>query len=369
MIEPGRSNGTAQATAPISKVTKLPSAKPPKRRKPRALPDDLLWRSSEEAARRLALKSLGAARTAERRLDDRFDREALHDFRVAVRRLRSVLRAYKVELAEVVSPKDRKRLRTIQRATGAGREAEVALKWLKKQHGTLAPEHVAGLNWLSAILLERRRRCSNDLDAQLRASFRTLIDQMEERLAIMRSEQNLLTENTVASFARCAGDLTDAHADELQRVLGHIANLDDTERLHEGRICGKRLRYLLEPLRPYVNEAQPIVKRTKQLQDVLGDLNDVHVLMSEIDTAIQRSMSERADRIRRALAGRDFERARREAVMIEWSGLLELHLRLETERTELIATLRDNWLSGGLDLLVSKARGLARHLRHLDQPN
>jgi len=103
----------------------------------------------------LALKCLAAARTAERRLDDPFDREALHDFRVSIRRLRSLLRAYRPQLEAAVRTKDRKRLRAIQQATGGGREAEVALEWLTKQHGDLAPEHLAGLNWLSALRLER----------------------------------------------------------------------------------------------------------------------------------------------------------------------------------------------------------------------
>ncbi|MEM7138937.1 MAG: CHAD domain-containing protein [Myxococcota bacterium] len=333
------------------------------------LPNDLLWRSDEEAARRLALKALTGARAAERRLDDQFDREALHDFRVGVRRLRSVLRAYKAELQDAVRPKDRRKLRAIQRATGAGREAEVALKWLKKQHRTLAPDHLVGLNWLSAMLLDRRRRCTEDLDDALRSSFRDLAADLESRLAVMRSEQNLLSEHAKANFAQRVGTLTEQHANELQVVLGQIANLDDSERLHDGRIAGKRLRYLLEPLRPYVNEAQQVVKRTKQLQDVLGDLNDVHVLTQEIDAALSVSMKERGDRIRVSLRAHDLDRAQRDAAASEWSGLIELYTRLEADRTELLATLRDRWLGGELEVLVSQARDLARLLRQLDRPS
>ena len=46
---------------------------------------------------------------------------------------------------------------------------------------------------------------------------------------------------------------------------------------------------------------------------------------------------------------------------------VELYERLENERRELIAHLRDRWLGGDLDALVSKARGLAHRLRELDQ--
>lgn len=342
-------------------------AKHPSARRSGSLPDDLLLRSDEEAARRLALKKLSAARAAERRLEDRSDPEALHDFRVAIRRLRSVLRAYRSQLADAVSNKDRKRLRTIQRATGSGREAEVALEWLTKQQGDLAAEHLAGVNWLAATLLERRRACAKTLDAELRQEFRTTAANLEERLAIMRSEQNLLSEHSHVRVARTLANLTEAHATDLLVQLGQIARMDDAEQLHQARITGKRLRYLLEPIRAYVKEAQGVVKGSKVLQDVLGDLNDVHVLMAEIDRAFEASMTQKASRIRDSLKRGDFERARREASMSEWIGLVELHRRLEAERRSLIAQLRDRWLDGELDTLVARARDVAYQLRSIDQ--
>lgn len=342
-----------------------PAPKRPKRRS--TLPEDLLFRSDEEAARRLALKSLAAARAAERRLDDRFDREALHDFRVSIRRLRSLLRAYRPQLGSAVRPKDRKRLRNIQRATGGGREAEVALEWLTKQHANLAPEHLAGLNWLSALQLERRRRCAENLDAEVRESFRRLAARLQERLAVMRTEQNLLADQPYVSFARTLANLTEAHATDLLVNLGQIASMDDADTLHRARILGKRLRYLLEPIRAYAEGAQSIVKRSKRLQDVLGDLNDVHVLMREIEQSLETSMQLKAERVRDSLHRGDFDRARREASVSEWAGLVELYVRLDRERRVLVAQLRDKWLSGDLDALVVQARDLAQQLRGLDQ--
>ncbi|MFW2387576.1 MAG: CHAD domain-containing protein [Polyangiales bacterium] len=332
------------------------------------LPDDLLFRSDEEAARRLALKSLAAARAAERRLDDRFDREALHDFRVAIRRMRSILRAYKPQLESAVRPKDRRRLRDIQRATGGGREAEVALEWLTKQHSSLGPEHLAGLNWLSALLLERRRHCAEALDTELRSNFRRSAQKLEERLAVMRSERNLLADQPHATFARTLANQTEAHATDLLVNLGQIVSVEHTEQLHDSRIVAKRLRYLLEPLRAFTSGAQSVVKRSKKLQELLGDLNDVHVLMREIDQSFEASMQQKAVHLRDSLRKGDLERARREAGVSEWAGLVELYTRLEQERRELIATLRDKWLGGDLDALVSRARALAHELRDADRP-
>jgi CHAD domain-containing protein len=349
-----------------AEVAALPPVERPQARWSSALPDDLLLRNDEEAARRLALKSLAAARAAERRLDDRFDPAALHDFRVATRRLRSLLRAYRPQLETAARAKDRKRLRAIQRATGAGREAEVALQWLTKQQADLAPEHLAGLNWLSATLLERRRRCAEALDSEVRESFRRIAARMEDRLAIMRSEQNLLTEHRQRSFALTLAGLTEEHATDLLVNLGHIPSMDHAEQLHQARIACKRLRYLLEPVRAYASEAQSIVKDCKQLQDLLGDLNDMHVLMREIDSALEASMQHKAGRVRASLRKGDVERARREASVGAWPGLVELHGRLDKQRREIIAQLRDRWLDGDLDALVARARSLAQHLRTLE---
>jgi CHAD domain-containing protein len=315
----------------------------------------------------LALKSLTAARAAERRLDDRFDRESLHDFRVSIRRLRSLLRAYRPQLDTAVRAKDRKRLRAIQRATGGGREADVALEWLTKQQASLGPEHLAGLNWLSALLLERRRKCAEDLDGKVRATFRRTAEKLEERLAIMHSEHNLLAEQPHVTFARTLANLTEAHATDLLVNLGQIASMEHAEQLHQARITSKRLRYLLEPIRAYADQAQSVVKRSKRLQDVLGDLNDVHVLMREIDQSFEASMQQKARRVRDSLRRGDIERARRETSVSEWGGLVELYDRLEKERRELIGQLRDRWLGGDLDALVARSRDLAQQLRAIGQ--
>jgi len=301
-------------------------------------------------------------------LDDRVDREALHDFRVAIRRLRSQLRAYRPQLETAVRAKDRKRLRAIQRATGAGREAEVGLEWLGKQHGDLAPEHLAGLNWLSSVMLERRRKCGESLDSELRTSFRRTAEKLEERLAVMWSEQNLLAEEPHVSFGRTLANQVEAQATDLLVILGQVVSVEHTERLHEARIVAKRLRYLVEPIRAYAGEAQLVVKRTKKLQELLGDLNDVHVLMREIDQSFEGSMQQKAVRLRDCLRRADLERARREASVSEWAGLVELYGRLEQERRELLATLRDRWLAGDLDSLVARARDLAHELRVADRP-
>ena len=59
------------------------------------IPADLLARPAEEAVRRLALVQLERAAAARSQLVEGDREEALHDFRVALRRLRSLLRSHR----------------------------------------------------------------------------------------------------------------------------------------------------------------------------------------------------------------------------------------------------------------------------------
>src|SRR5438034_4318112 len=92
---------------------------------------DLLEEPVERAAREIALRLLDKVEKERRRLDEPDDVEALHDFRVAVRRLRSWLRAFKGPLRGSVSGRHRDTLRAVARATNAGRDAEVHVEWLR----------------------------------------------------------------------------------------------------------------------------------------------------------------------------------------------------------------------------------------------
>ena len=72
------------------------------------------------------------------------DVEALHDFRVAIRRLRSLLRAYQ-DLTDAAIPRRLRRgLRALARATNASRDLEVKLAWLEAEKASLKPRERTG---------------------------------------------------------------------------------------------------------------------------------------------------------------------------------------------------------------------------------
>src|ERR1700720_4997311 len=88
---------------------------------------EILERSPEEGARRLALASPHQAGGPLPRLADPEDGEALHDLRVALRRLRSCLDSYEDQLGDSVPRKLSRRLRRLPPATRPGPEPRVTI--------------------------------------------------------------------------------------------------------------------------------------------------------------------------------------------------------------------------------------------------
>lgn len=313
---------------------------------------DLLQRSPEEAARRIALACLAEAHAASRRLDDREDAEALHDFRVAIRRLRSTLRAWKGPLSASISRKHRRSLRRLQEATGAGRDAEVALEWLAEQRQTLHPSHRRGHDWLADELSGRHGAAMEHASEKLRHDFDELEGKLERRLE--RMEIHLLQPVDRERFAGALADQTRAALQRITALLGEIESAEDQRICHEARIAVKRLRYLVEPARGEASSTKAVVARCKALQDVLGDLNDAHVLREELGAALESAVAEQARRLHALARDLDETAFRRESRRTPRPGLLELTRRVQARMAALFSELQMTWLVDDVGGLVAE---------------
>lgn len=327
------------------------------------LPPDILLRSSEEAARRLALELLDQARAAVNRLDDPADQEALHDFRVAIRRTRATLRAWWPHLKGGPSRKHLRWLRTLQQDTGAGRDAEVALAWITPLRGSFRPNQRVGFDWL---LEQLRARCDGAY-AQVRTDVRRRFDKIEPRLreALGRFEitVNLIDPKPPKRAADALATAARAHGADLKKRLERAGESGDPAVVHRARIACKRLRYLVEPIAPLMPEAAQIVAACKTLQDVLGDLNDSALLAEELRSAVARAATERAQRLHgMTIQGPDEQRMRRETARSEEPGLLELARRVQERMDGLVEILRRDWVSGGAAALTARVGALADSL-------
>ena len=329
------------------------------------LPLDVLHRSPAEAVRRIALQCLDEARGGCDRLRDPADEEALHDFRVAIRRLRSTARAWRKEFRGTLRKKHERTLRDLQQATGAGRDAEVALAWLAGEAGDLRPAHRVGHKWLMEHLGERLDASMEHARDRVREAFDRAEGELRERLSVMTIELRLDGTPAGPTFAEALAAKARAHVADLVARLQAISGYEDAEASHAARIRCKRLRYLVEPVVLFVSEARAVLKGCKKLQDVLGDLNDTHVLRDEVGQAVQITAVQQAQRLDAFLrqgndAGRVREQRRRER-----SGLLEMARRLQGRRDLLFGRLSADWLADGAASLVEATRRFAARLESL----
>jgi CHAD domain-containing protein/CYTH domain-containing protein len=326
------------------------------------LPPDLLQRSPEESARRIALELLAAAQRASQRLDDPDDPEALHDFRVAVRRLRSVLRAWRPQLRKSAGKRHRRALRALQTATGEGRDAEVALEWLSAQRDDLGRGQRRGHDWLVRRLSQHREASMDQVRERVRLQFEAVEQDLRAHLEHMTVEVNLREPDSAPRFGELFAEKTRQSVEELVRLLADVTSPDDQDACHQARIACKRLRYLVEPLRPQTEDAVRIVKRCKRLQDVLGDLHDAHVLRAEVASSLEEATLEHARRLLDLARDEDADRMRRETRRDERAGLLEIARRVELRIRERFEALEKEWLSTGIDQLAEQVEVMARRL-------
>ena len=307
-----------------------------------ALHPEILDRAPAEGVRIVVLALLAEARERADRLADATDAEALHDFRVSVRRLRSTLRAWRDQLGESVRDKDLERLRRVARATSEARNAEGLAAWIGEVAGSLPPAHRAAADWLVARLAQTVQ--GSDLSGSVER-FRAAADSLARRL-----ERESPPASTGTFAAALAGRIREQAA-SVEGCLSRVETADDARLAHRARIEGKRLRYLHEPIRSTAGiEPGQAVKRLKRLQDLLGDLNDAHLAAAAVREARHEAKAERG----RARAGKPGAGLR--------PGLLALELRARRRAGRLFARLRSEVLATRGAAMVEPVLGVAEAL-------
>jgi CHAD domain-containing protein len=242
-----------------------------------ALLPEILDRTPAEGARTVVLGLLAEARERADRLAGASDAEALHDFRVSVRRLRSTLRAWRDRLGESTRDKDLRRLRRVARATSEARNAEVLCAWVGEIAGSLPPAHRPAAEWLTSRLARTVR--GSDLAGSVER-FHAAADSLSRRL-----ERESPPASTGTFAAALAMEIREQVA-TVEASLSRVETDDDAPLAHRARIEGKRLRYLLEPIGGTAGvEVGRAVRRLKRLQDLLGDLNDANLAAAAVKEA------------------------------------------------------------------------------------
>lgn len=315
----------------------------------------LLRLATVAAVCRIALTHLEAAVQAHARLLDDADAEALHDLRVALRRLRSLLRAYRPWLGRTVPGKLRRQLRELARATNEARDAEVQLAWLAQHRLRLSVRERAGVEWFRAALAARCERAYRHIREELTHDFA----RVESALRAACTRAGRRGRATEPRFRAVAARLVDEHAAALRAALASIGSPRDEAQIHGARIAAKRLRYLLEPLAPELAGGRELVKRLKRFQDDFGGLNDSFVRARALADAAQLAAGLRARRaVEHALGAADSAAEGIDPL----AGLRRLAAAVKRETRARYAHVERRYLNAGADRFITTVLHATREL-------
>lgn len=307
----------------------------------------ILSTPSGQGVRLVALGFLEDAHEAGAKLAQSHDPEALHDFRVAVRRVRSWIRAFNEELADSVKKKDRRRLREVARATNRGRDTDVQLAWLAEAAKGFRRKRRQGADWLAAFLRSRQQTAGDQAHASLVESFEQARAALVDGLSTY--EQRVELPHAGRTLASAIADRVMPHAADLALKLAAVHTVHDEIQAHEARIAAKRLRYLIEPATDSVDDGRKILSTLKSLQDELGALHDAHVMGHELAHALEISAATEAHQATAEALGHPTDNGSGDARLLlaaPRDGLLALAKRVRGDARDAFKRVHDDWLDG-----------------------
>ena len=301
-----------------------------------------------------ALRLIQETDAAVARLADRNDVQALHDVRVALRRLRGWLRAFGDDLS--VTGRQRRSLRKLAEATNTARDAEVSIEWL----GVLEPRFDSrarpGIRSFTASLGAIRDENYAAVRRELPRKWRRLSRKLPHRLPADKKDHRLFQQAFAASLR--------TYQQGFEEALMHARRVPDALSMHRLRIAGKKVRYLLETVLPWHPQIDGTVQELKALHELAGSIQDLQRLLVLSEEAFHRQAGRRYHRLLLSYAdpGARETSLRRPDLMPAVAPLLWICRAACLAQAERMAEFRKRYLSRKLPLCLTRLRALTREL-------
>jgi CYTH domain-containing protein len=220
----------------------------------------------------------------------------------------------------------------------------VQIEWLRERRPQLRGAPRRALARIVGELEARKARAYAGVLEGIPEGFEQVRARLLPRLESYRAWIRLDDSGPSPTFAQVSGQLLHTHAGRLAELLDRVHGPEDREEAHQARIQAKRLRYLLEPLTPHVEDGKQALRQLKLLQDLLGELNDLALLERTVAAAFEQSALDRAHGLLAAGRAADAEQVRRVRRETLEGGYLALVKLIEARKRALFADLAAKWL-------------------------
>ena len=201
------------------------------------------------------------------------EQEAIHQARVATRRIRADLQLFAPILSRRASHDLPADLQWIGGLLGGVRDTDVMLARLRDHAiGAGGPERVDSL--LAQLDHARDERRSTLLDAMGSPRYTHLLDELVDLV----NRPPLRPHRAARRAARHAPELTNRSWKKLRRTVRALPKHPSDDQLHAVRKRAKHLRYAVEAVEPATGaKTHRLSRRASELQDILGEHHDAVV--------------------------------------------------------------------------------------------
>ncbi|MBV8118217.1 MAG: CHAD domain-containing protein [Candidatus Eremiobacteraeota bacterium] len=199
------------------------------------------------------------------------DPEALHDARVAVRRLRSYLRTFRPVLDPVWAATLRERLAWLNERLAGARDLDVLVEKLEQRAERAPPDEPS----MPTGLIERLRAERDERHRNVQATLRDprYLALLEEIVAAARQPQ--LNGHAHEAPRQGMRRLLSAVWKRARKPVREFGSDPTDDQLHAIRIKAKHVRYAAECFEALAGKrAKTLAHHTARLQNVLGDYRD-----------------------------------------------------------------------------------------------
>ena len=222
--------------------------------------DDARISSTSRALERSLQRALRNHKRARRKLKT----EPVHDFRVALRRCRSLAEGLSAIDPNPVWRRLRKAAKRQQRALSDLRDVHVLTNWLKPLHLTSGPVGRELASYFKKHERRARREAKRSLKAFPRKRWKRWLRRLPAGTELIRVSQRRQAQLVLEELTR----IIDLHERWAERRSAEV--------WHDLRVGVKRFRYMVESFLPEESEAWST--EVQRAQDLLGEGHDLDVL-------------------------------------------------------------------------------------------
>ena len=255
------------------------------------IPDDLVLSPRTDAAVALAQvlqHELAVVLALEDGVRRNLDRDMLHEFRIAIRRTRTVIRLAKRHLPDTIVGVWGPEWRWLAGTTSTPRDLDVLLDEIDRTRADLVVDAAPGFDEL-AETVQRKRDAAQEKLARALAGDR--FGTLERGWTYELAQFSATAEHGKQTARELAHELTARAAKQFAKSAKALTPDSPSDAIHDIRKRGKRLRYALDIFGGLLpsRQVKTALKTMKHLQDELGEFNDYEVhrewLSRLLDTA------------------------------------------------------------------------------------